>query len=286
MKTRNALVAPILIFLILYACCIHGSSNTRKQPSLVAITKEYGLLKVVGMPMQVHYKIVNESTTETFYDITIRDESFDVGGRFAPPSSSSASPTGNVRGVEKRSDGSVLVALKIPSLNPSQRLTRTISLMPATPDALVDKAAVVTFSDDAGRVHEARSPSRGLFTVFASMHDQNLFLQGITSSVSSSRRPNNKNEDDDGEWWSKFPIFDEWRQRMLIGIWAALASALPMYWYESLRDELLAPKKAKRNSLTTYLSETRHADENKISNDLTEGSPTNRKKKAHHKRRH
>ena len=158
--------------------------------------------------------------------------------------------------------------------------------MPATPDALVDKAAVVTFSDDAGRVHEARSPSRGLFTVFASMHDQNLFLQGITSSVSSSRRPNNKNEDDDGEWWSKFPIFDEWRQRMLIGIWAALASALPMYWYESLRDELLAPKKAKRNSLTTYLSETRHADENKISNDLTEGSPTNRKKKAHHKRRH
>ena len=87
-----------------------------------------------------------------------------------------------------------------------------------------------------------QSTSRGLFTIYASLDDQAYHTARLTSSLFSSTSFYGT----DGQFaWRNFAIFQEWKQRSVIGIWAALASALPMYWFEKMRDDALGMNKKK-----------------------------------------
>lgn len=175
---------------------------------------------------------------------------------------SASSSTGRGIGIE----------IRIPVLHAGERLVRSIAVIPqSSTEFFVDRAARVSFSDSAGRAQrpvfsaaplpqsegEDEGPtSVRIIKIFGSQEDQRRHLQTLASSkqllsssysadenASSPEDPDYNQDSTDAEveeeeaaWWHGIPIFQEWRQRLVIGLWAALSSALPMYWYEWMME--------------------------------------------------
>lgn len=221
-----------------------------RMVDLLAVQKDFGGVQVSGHPLQIFYCVHNASETEGLFDITVRDESFGrrdgAGVRFCvPPAGTSQCPGCRVNEAD---GGGVSVDIRIPHLLPGQRIVRTVTLVPRTSDdkdgsddsdddfdTFIDRPAISTYSDSSGC---ARTP-----VVSRSANSSGVsILRILPAPPPKPKYKHYRSQREDPPWWHGIPILQEWRQRLFIGLWAALASALPMYWYEWLLEDLTRSK--------------------------------------------
>lgn len=262
-----SLVDSILVFAILvFACLITpvitsnmvdkknisttSKKNVEKDATKMVATKELGSIQAVGQTLHITYRLVN-TTTKPISDIRIIDTSFpSTAFRVAKVSAEylSTDKNGNA---SKNSSVKENLRIEIPvahTLQPGDRTLKTIQLVPLTAGAQMDQPADVYYWSEKKR-YVLQSTSRGLFTIYASVDDQAYHTARLTSSIFSSA----SFFETDGKFaWRNFAIFQEWKQRSVIGVWAALASALPMYWFEKMRDDALGVNKKKEKKKENF----------------------------------
>ena len=278
-----SLVDSILVFAILAFACfvtpVFSSSMTDKKAASTAskkntdndsvkiiATKELGTIQAVGQALHITYRLVN-TTTKPVSDIKIIDASFSSTSFRVAKTSAEYLVTSKDTSTSKNSSSENL-RIEIPvdhTLQPGDRTVKTIQLVPLIAGTQMDHPADVYYWSGKKR-YVLQSTSRGLFTTYASLDDQAYHTARLTSTIFSST----SFYDTDGKFaWHNFAIFHEWKQRSVIGIWAALASALPMYWFEKMRDDALGVNKKKEKKKERDGSKNSKHDSKKTSGTST-----------------
>ena len=254
-----SLVDSILVFAILAFVCfvtpVFGSSTTTKKDTSttskknadndsvkISATKELGTIQAVGQTLHITYRLIN-TTSKPISDIKIIDTSFSsTSFRVAKTSAEYLTTNKDTSTSKNSSSENLMIAIPVAhTLQPGDRTVKTIQLVPLTAGTQMDHPADVYYWSGKKR-YVLQTTSRGLFTIYASLDDQAYHTARLTSSLFSSTSFYGT----DGKFaWRNFAIFQEWKQRSVIGIWAALASALPMYWFEKMRDDALGMNKKK-----------------------------------------
>lgn len=239
----------------------------KKKDVGLVVLKEFGAVQVAGQPLNITYRFIN-STPHALDSIRLTDTSFSATS-FRPGRTSAEQ-------VQRRdaSDGHLTISVFVPTLGKGDKTAKTVTLVPLEAEAFVDKPASVTYrlKHVPSVSKTVQSASKGLFTIYASLDEHLFYTQGgsvPTSAATAAAAASSYHTSvisngysmhlltclsgSRGMWdangrfaWENFAIFQEWRQRTVIGCWAAFASALPMYWFERMRDEALAS--AKRSS--------------------------------------
>lgn len=233
-------------------------SGKKRDVGLV-VMKEFGAVQVAGHPLSITYRFIN-STPHALDNIRLTDTSFSASS-FRPARA-------NTEQVKRQDndDGHLMINVFVPTLGKGDKTVKTVTLVPLEAETFVDKPASVAYRlKHAPSVSKTvSSTSKGLFTISASLDEHLFYTQGgniptsaaaaaasfyYTSAASNeymmplvtSLLFSGKMWDANGRFaWENFAIFQEWRQRTVIGCWAAFASALPMYWFERMRDDALA----------------------------------------------